>query len=138
MGRHFLSLFPDALCPSIDIADMGAVDALFASEKPDFVINAAGKTGRPNVDWCEDHKLETLHANVTGPLVLAELCQKHDIYWMHLSSGCIYEGDNGGAAKFFWKFLFTNQNLERSNAQRHHWRFARRCSSAGLEITNAV
>jgi hypothetical protein len=25
--------------------------------KPTHVINAAGLTGRPNVDWCEDHKV---------------------------------------------------------------------------------
>jgi dTDP-4-dehydrorhamnose reductase len=37
--------------------------------KPDVVINAAGKTGKPNVDWCEDHKEETLRSNDTGPLV---------------------------------------------------------------------
>ena len=27
------------------------------------------KTGRPNVDWCEDHKTETLFSNVTAPLI---------------------------------------------------------------------
>ncbi len=25
--------------------------------KPTHVLNAAGLTGRPNVDWCEDHKV---------------------------------------------------------------------------------
>ncbi len=25
--------------------------------KPSHVLNAAGLTGRPNVDWCEDHKV---------------------------------------------------------------------------------
>lgn len=29
--------------------------------KPTHVLNAAGLTGRPNVDWCEDHKVG-LHA----------------------------------------------------------------------------
>jgi hypothetical protein len=24
--------------------------------KPTHVFNCAGLTGRPNVDWCEDHK----------------------------------------------------------------------------------
>jgi len=28
------------------------------------IINAAGVTGRPNVDWCEDHKIETIRSNV--------------------------------------------------------------------------
>lgn len=28
-----------------------------AQVKPTHVLNAAGLTGRPNVDWCEDHKV---------------------------------------------------------------------------------
>jgi hypothetical protein len=26
-------------------------------------------TGRPNVDWCEDHKVETIRGNVIGRAV---------------------------------------------------------------------
>ena len=29
----------------------------FTQVKPTHVLNAAGVTGRPNVDWCEDHKV---------------------------------------------------------------------------------
>lgn len=96
LGETFLRLYPDALTPKIDIADPAAVRALLDAEKPEIVINCAGKTGRPNVDWCEDHKEETMHANVTGPLVLAEECIARNIYLVHMSSGCIYAGDNGG------------------------------------------
>lgn len=96
LGEHFQKVFPDALTPSVDIGNKQAVSALLDAEKPDLVINAAGKTGRPNVDWCEDHKEETIHANVTGPLILAEECGARGIYWVHLSSGCIYTGDNDG------------------------------------------
>ncbi len=96
LGSQFLQLYKDAICPSIDIADRPTVAQVLEAEKPDLVINAAGKTGRPNVDWCEDHKEETLHANVIGPLVLMEECRNRDIYLVHLSSGCIYSGDNNG------------------------------------------
>ena len=77
----------------MDIADSTAVSAELDRVKPDVVINAAGKTGRPNVDWCETHKEETLRSNLTGPLVLLDECSKRKIYWVHLGSGCIYEGD---------------------------------------------
>jgi hypothetical protein len=30
---------------------------LLPQVKPTHVLNAAGLTGRPNVDWCEDHKV---------------------------------------------------------------------------------
>lgn len=96
LGQEFLKVYPDAACPLVDIADSLAVSAVFEQEKPDVVINAAGKTGKPNIDWCETHRIETVRGNVTGPLVLLEECVKRNLYWVHLSSGCIYDGDNGG------------------------------------------
>ena len=36
--------------------------------KPTHVLNAAGVTGRPNVDWCEDNQEATLRANVIGTM----------------------------------------------------------------------
>lgn len=92
IGSELQKLYPDAAAPKLDIADPVAVRKIFDELKPDIVINAAGKTGRPNVDWCEDHKMETLHANVTGPLVLLEECMKRGIYLVHIGSGCIYDG----------------------------------------------
>jgi 3,5-epimerase/4-reductase len=97
LGEQFRKLYPDAVCPKVDIADRNSISALLDAEKPDIVINAAGKTGRPNIDWCEDHKEETFHANLIGPLILNEECAKRGIYWVQLSSGCIYTGDKAGA-----------------------------------------
>ncbi len=96
MGGYFRKAYPDAVCPAVDIADPKAVGECLDSEKPDVVINCAGKTGVPNVDWCEDHKAEVVRSNVYGPLVLLEECGKRNIYWVHLGSGCVYEGDKGG------------------------------------------
>lgn len=96
LGQQFLELYPGAVPSNVDIADPSAVAAELDARKPDVVINAAGKTGRPNVDWCEEHKEETIRGNVTGPLVLLEECGKREVFWVHLSSGCIYEGGKGG------------------------------------------
>ena len=90
LGQYFQAKYPDAACPSVDIADAHAVSEALDEHKPDVVINTAGKTGRPNVDWCEDHKIETVHSNVVGPLVLVEECEKRGIYLVHLGTGCIY------------------------------------------------
>lgn len=96
LGQQFRSLYPQAAAPEADIADPAAVAAALDRHRPDVVINCAGKTGRPNVDWCEDHKEETLRANVTGPLVLLHACLPRGLFLVHLGSGCIYAGDNGG------------------------------------------
>ncbi len=60
--------------------------------KPRFVINAAGFTGKPNVDACEDARGETLRSNVTLPLTIAHACEVTRTPWGHVSSGCIYSG----------------------------------------------
>ncbi|KAF8080677.1 hypothetical protein N665_0929s0029 [Sinapis alba] len=61
--------------------------------KPTHVFNAAGVTGRPNVDWCESHKTETIRANVVGTLTLADVCREHNLLLMNFATGCIFEYD---------------------------------------------
>ncbi|KAL9664287.1 hypothetical protein QQ045_019686 [Rhodiola kirilowii] len=61
------------------------------SVKPTHVFNAAGVTGRPNVDWCESHKAETIRANVVGTLTLADVCRAHGLLVMNYATGCIFE-----------------------------------------------
>src|SRR3989338_1628783 len=97
IGAKLKTVYPDAAFPLADIADQATVSKIFDAVKPSIVINAAGKTGRPNVDGCETHKIETLRSSVTGPLVLLEECQKRDIYFVHIGSGCIYDGNGNGA-----------------------------------------
>ncbi|MCA9385635.1 sugar nucleotide-binding protein [Candidatus Dojkabacteria bacterium] len=93
IGTKFLEkLGPSAVITSTDIGNISEVETIIATEKPDIVINAAGKTGKPNIDWCEDHKKETLYSNVTGPLVLSKVCIEHQIRMVHIGSGCIYQG----------------------------------------------
>ncbi|OGB83701.1 hypothetical protein A3F66_05285 [candidate division TM6 bacterium RIFCSPHIGHO2_12_FULL_32_22] len=74
---------------------------------PNFVINAAGKTGISSVDWCEDHKQETIRSNVLGALNLVDVCYKNNIHVTNLSTGCIYQGypENGFTEKDEPNFL---------------------------------
>lgn len=66
------------------------------SRKPSIVINAIGKAGRPNIDWCESHKEETTLSNVSAAINLGVECSKRGIYFVHFGSGCLYTGDNNG------------------------------------------
>lgn len=61
--------------------------------KPTHVFNAAGVTGRPNVDWCETHRPETIRTNVVGTLTLADVCRQHGLLMMNYATGCIFEYD---------------------------------------------
>jgi len=58
----------------------------------DAVINAAGYTGKPNVDSCEIEKSSTVHGNIVWPQILTDWCILNDITLGHVSSGCIYTG----------------------------------------------
>jgi dTDP-4-dehydrorhamnose reductase len=60
--------------------------------KPEFVINAAGFVGKPNVDACELAREETLWGNTLLPQTVARVCLMTNTPWAHLSTGSIYTG----------------------------------------------
>ena len=55
-----------------------------------FVINAAGFTGKPNVDACEIAKYECLQGNAVLPGIIREVCEDLKIPWGHVFCSCIY------------------------------------------------
>jgi len=57
-------------------------------------LNCAGVTGRPNVDWCEEHKQETIRSNVIGTLNLVDVAYLRGIHVTNFATGCIYEYDS--------------------------------------------
>jgi dTDP-4-dehydrorhamnose reductase len=92
LGQLLLAALPGSVGSTADIADLVAVRSEIRRVNPVAVINAAGKTGRPNVDWCETHQTETMRSNVTGALNVAEACAEAKTYLLHLGSGCIFYG----------------------------------------------
>lgn len=100
IGHHFFNYLQaqgeTVVWGDADIANIEQVRRDLKTQHPEVVLNCAGKTGRPNVDWCETHQAETVYANVTGPLILLQACSETGARLVHLGSGCIYEGDNDG------------------------------------------
>jgi 3,5-epimerase/4-reductase len=92
LAQKFNNYLEDSLISEVDITDLPAIRRELEEKDPEVVINAAGITGRPNIDWCEDHKLETVTGNVAGVLNLEIACAEKNVYWVHLSSGCIFQG----------------------------------------------
>ena len=69
----------------------GSALSMFLLNKDiDVVINAAGFTGRPNVDEAEEKKELCWKLNVKIPLQINKLCNRLKINYIHISSGCIY------------------------------------------------
>lgn len=55
----------------------------------EFIVNAGGYTGTPNVDACETLKDECADGNILFPVRLE---QKSNVPILHISSGCVYTG----------------------------------------------
>ena len=58
--------------------------------RPKIIINCIGYTGDRNVDDCEIKRDETLFANTSIPILLADVALQHKIKFVHISSGCIF------------------------------------------------
>lgn len=119
LAQKFNNFLGDSENSMVDILDLPALKKEIDDKKPAVVINAAGITGRPNIDWCEEHKAETIAGNVTVPLNILQACSEWNIYphtkrgegvfdakigevtprsgvgvyWVHLGSGCIFQGE---------------------------------------------
>ena len=70
-----------------------AVLAEIEKVRPTRVLNAAGVTGRPNVDWCEFNKQTVIRTNVIGCLNLADICWQKKLHCTLYATGCIFEYD---------------------------------------------
>lgn len=79
-----------------DLLDKSKLSDLIKNIKPSAIINCAGYTGYPNVDACENNKQECKDKNYEVPKNISEIANYLNIKWIHVSSGCIYYGDNNG------------------------------------------
>ena len=80
------------LTDRIDVTDRIGLEKQFQKTKPDTVINLVGAKASPNIDWCEDHKEETVAINVGGAINVMLAAFKVGAYPIQISSGCIYSG----------------------------------------------
>ena len=83
-----------------DYTNQIALTELLRREKPAFLINAAGYTGKPNVDACELHKADCVMGNAVLPGIIAQACTDAGVPWGHVSSGCIYTGSRPDGTGF--------------------------------------
>ncbi len=84
----------------IDYTDVATLTAALKADRPAFLINAAGYTGKPNVDACEFDKTNCLFGNAILPGRIAEACAAAGVPWGHVSSGCIFTGKRADGTGF--------------------------------------
>ncbi|KAM0753437.1 NAD(P)-binding protein [Meredithblackwellia eburnea MCA 4105] len=88
----------------VRIEDRSGLLAEIDKVKPTHILNTAGVTGRPNVDWCESNKQATIRSNVIGTLNLIDIAFLNNIHITNFATGCIYQYDDAhpmGSGKGF-------------------------------------
>ncbi|PIR13632.1 hypothetical protein COV49_01615 [Candidatus Falkowbacteria bacterium CG11_big_fil_rev_8_21_14_0_20_39_10] len=103
-----------------DITKLNQVKAVIKKYKPTVAINTAAKT---NLEWCGQNKLEAFSVNVLGADNIAQICSQEKIYFIHFSSGCIFESRDVKDAKkeddvpnpkayYSWTKVWAEQMIE--------------------------
>src|SRR3989454_8643211 len=90
--RERAHLFTALSRKQVDYTRFDTLLEFLSRTKPKFLINAAGYTGKPNVDACENARADTLAGNTLLPQTIAHACLTTNTPWGHVSSGCIFSG----------------------------------------------
>ena len=94
LGTRCAQAWKDAVISDKIIVTVKDVEELIDQHQPEAILNAAGVVGKPNVDWCETHQIETIKGNTILPLIIAEACQNKGVYLLHMATGCIFYGQS--------------------------------------------
>lgn len=81
------------LIQNIDVLDEDALPHIFERIQPNIVINCVGLIKQLA---CADDPLVVLPINAMFPHRLAKLCGEHEARLIHISTDCVFTGQNGG------------------------------------------
>ncbi len=77
---------------SLDVTNWEEVQQIMSEYKPEYVIHTAAMT---NVDQCESEREGCWKLNVDAVQYLAEACEVHNAFLLHLSTDFIFDGAAG-------------------------------------------
>jgi len=77
---------------TLEYTDEWTLREYMKRERFDYLINAQGFTGRPNVDQAEQEKELCWKYNVQVPVMFNTLCRELHVQPIHITSGCIFTG----------------------------------------------
>jgi dTDP-4-dehydrorhamnose reductase len=117
---------------SSDYSSLPILVKILRELRPEFLINAAGYTGKPNVDACEIHRTECLDGNAVLPGVIREACEQTDTPWGHVSSGCIFTGAKADGSGF------TESDAPNFSFRQDNCSFYSGCKALGEEVLSGA
>ncbi|MEZ6122100.1 MAG: sugar nucleotide-binding protein [Planctomycetaceae bacterium] len=133
--KHLNSIGQTVLVVSrqdLDYSSPAVLTDFLRERRPEFLINAAGYTGRPNVDACELAKSECLDGNAVLPGAIREACENTGVPWGHVSSGCIYTGTRPDGSGF------RESDTPNFSFRQNNCSFYSGCKALGEEILDGA
>ena len=105
IGGQFIQLLNDVeyVCGKSRVDNENELKNEISEHKPTHIISFIGRTHGTigdkvygTIDYLEQKgKLpENIRDNLFAPLMLAALCNKHDIHYTYLGTGCIFKYDD--------------------------------------------
>lgn len=76
----------------LDYHDISELRKFIFNNDIKTIINCFGFTGNPNVDQAELEKEECWKLNTVIPLEINRLCDAMGVCYIHVSTGCLYDG----------------------------------------------
>lgn len=91
--KYFQNHGYDVLTNRVEIVSLPTLKQRFREIKPDVVFNLASAVrNQPNIDWCENNKVETIEGNLVGAINVMLAAIASSAYPIQMSSGCVYSG----------------------------------------------
>ena len=81
------TIVPRVVC---DIRDYRLVEKVINHSSADVVINCAGLI---DLEYCQENKRHAFEVNSAGPLNILDACSQHNKKFVHIGSGCIFDGN---------------------------------------------
>lgn len=85
-----------AIIAAADITKPEEIEKAILDYQPTVAINTAAVT---NLEVCQENRLNAFNVNVLGADNIANACDKHKVYFIHFSSGCIFSSKDASDEK---------------------------------------
>ena len=101
-----------------DITSERQVKSVLREFNPDVIINCAAKT---NLENCQEDKMSSFASNTSGVLNLVNACSENGAKLVHISSGCLFDGNQEIASElsaptpavwYTWTKTWADQIIE--------------------------
>ena len=91
LGSYLTKYIHDYLAIDNRLCDLDGIKRHIIKSGCQYVICAAGISGRPTIEWCETHERETFEVNYLDILALMKLCDECNVHLTIFGSGLVYK-----------------------------------------------